>query len=298
MTQVTLRPLSIILHTLAVILIVDLLNALKFNTTEVSKVIWVTQFLNWIIRPRTHDEKTSKAETVYSTRIKYLVVQLERDQVIKKQVTEVFEFVLLRLLTPNHIAYTGISAATSFQQELFHRLEEKVLPAKPLSASFESLLLESFPEEDESVLIDQIDRDALISLIKVFDFSQHFKAALFKSALAASHRVSRDLVQTAELLRQNMNLNQTDLLASAEFKIEAALRAELIRPEESKDLTIQDVSGLLEKLQSCENALIELVEGHQRHGIKIEIVYGLQSFRKRAQRLRLILQLFEAGNSR
>ncbi len=286
-----------ILHSADVILKLDLFNALKFNSTDVSQVIWVTQLLNWIIRPRTQDEKKLKAETIYSTRIKYLVAQLDRDPTMRKKVAEIFEFVFLRLLTPNHIAYTGLSSATSFQQELFERIEEKILPAKPLSASFESLLLESFPDGDESVLIDQVNCDTLVLLIETLGLSQPFAWSLFKNTLSAAHRVSLDLVQIAELLRQGMNLCQSDLFSTIEFKIESILRAEVIENVTSA-LMITSAPDLFEQLQSAESALVEMVEGHQKHGIKIEIVYGLQSYRKRAQRLRLILQMLQAGNLR
>ena len=297
MTQTRLKPLGIIPHSTDMMLMMDLFNSLKFNSTEVSQVIWVTRVLNWIIRPRTQDEKTLKVETIYSTRIKYLVAQLDRDPRIKKQVTDTFEFVFLRLLTPNHIAYTGLSSATSFQQELFERIEEKILPAKPLSASFESLLLESFPQGDESILIDQVSRDILLELIQTLGFSQPFVSALFKNALSAGHRVSLDLIQIAELLRQDMNLSQSDLFSTIEFKIESTLRAEVTACRMSV-LTVASVPELLWQLQAAESDLVEMVEGHHQHGIKIGIVYGLQSYRKRAQRLRLILKMLHAGSSR
>jgi site-specific recombinase len=297
MTQETLKLPGIIPHSADVTLIVDLFNSLKFNSTEVGQVIWVTQLLNWIVRPRTQDEKKLKAETIYSTRIKYLLAHLERDPRIKKQVAETFEFVFLRLLTPNHIAYTGLSSATSFQQELFERIEEKILPAKPLSASFESLLLESFPDGDESVLIDHVNCEMLFLLIETLGFSQSFRSTVFKNTLSAGHRVSLDLVQIAELLRQGMNLSESDFYSTIEFKIESMLRAEVME-NGINALTIACAPELFEQIQTAESDLVEMVEGHHKHGIKIEIVYGLQSYRKRAQRLRLILQMLQAGSSR
>lgn len=291
------KPPSIIQHSVDVTILMDLFNSLKFNSTEVSQFIWMTQFLNWIIRPRTQSEKRLQGEGIYSARIKYLVAQLERDPRLKKQVVDTFEFVFLRLLTPNHLAYTGLSSATSFQEELFERVEEKILPAKPLSASFESLLLESFPDGDESVLIDQVNGDTIVLLVETLGFSQQFASSLFKNTLSAAHRVSLDLVQIAELLRQDMNLGQSDLFSTIEFKIESKLRAEVLENGISA-LMIAGVSELSEQLQAAESALVEMVEGHQKHGIKIEIVYGLQSYRKRAQRLRLVLQMLQAGNPR
>lgn len=292
MTRASLWPPSIIDHNTNVILIADLLNSIKYNNTEVSKVIWITHLLHWIIRPRTQDEKSHKIETIYSTRIKFLIAQLERDVNVKKQVTEVFEFVLLRLLTPQHIAYTGISSASSFQQEFFDRIEEKILPGKPLSASLESLLLESFPDEDESILIDQIDRDILIQFVQTFEFTQEFTQQIFKRTLSAGHRLSRDIVQIAELLRNNMKLVSTDLLNSTEFFIEESLRQENMFSNHEQ-LSLKSASELIESLKRAESGIVESIEGHLKNGIQIEIVYGLQSYRKRVQRLRLILQMMQ-----
>ena len=297
MTRASLKPPGIIHHNTAVILIADLLNSMKFNNTEVSKVIWITQLLNWIIRPRNQDEKSHKVETIYSTRIKYLITQLERDPIVKKQVSEVFEFVLLRLLIPQHISYTGISSAMSFQQEFFNRVEEKILPGKPLSASFESLLLESFPDEEESVLIDQIDPEMLHQLVRTFEFSQTFQQQIFKRTLAAGHRLSRDIVQIAELLKQNMNLVSTDLVTSAEFFIEESLRHEVIFFNHEQ-LNLKSAAELIENLKRAESVIVESIEGHLKNGIQTEIVYGLHSYCKRVLRLRLILQMLQPDQAK
>lgn len=279
------------------LLFADLLNTNSLNTTEVSKVIWVTQLLHWIIRPRTRDEKALKADTIYSTRIKFLTSQLERDQKIKKQVATVLEQALLKLLTTKHIAYTGMSPSSSFQHELFIRFEEKILPGKPLSASFESLLLESFPNEHESLLIDQINIEILHHLIQQLEFSEHFQVQMYKRTLAAGHRLSLDLVQISEQLREDIGIDDSDLYSSEEFFIESRLRLEVIS-EDSNHSELSSANELLDLLAKAEKSIAAAIERHLIKGIKVDVVYGLQNYKKKVHRLQHILKMLQPGISK
>ena len=52
--------------------------------SEFERVHWFTQVMKWIQRPHSTEEKSEKRETIYTVRLKYLLLQLKNNPEWKK----------------------------------------------------------------------------------------------------------------------------------------------------------------------------------------------------------------------
>ena len=47
--------------------------------SDFEKVLWLVQLMKWVQRPRSGEEKNTKVETVYTVRLKYLLLMLHKN---------------------------------------------------------------------------------------------------------------------------------------------------------------------------------------------------------------------------
>ena len=73
--------------------------------------------MQWMQRPRSADEKNSKKETVYTVRLKYLLLVLDKNPEWKNNFIETLSSLLLKISTVSQFATVGLSSSSSFVQD-------------------------------------------------------------------------------------------------------------------------------------------------------------------------------------
>lgn len=251
--------------------------------SEFERVNWLVRLMKWMQRPRSAEEKITRHETVYTVRLKYILLQLNKNPDWKEHFVSTLTLLLHKISSPVQLTSAGLPSTHSFVQEMNHRIQEKLLPHPQLSEDLSTLIYEIFPHEDEILYIDHIDPEVLAELFSLFATDRELVRKLSTDVLTAAYLMSHQIQHhTLTILRElRLNPQPQDL---AEFQLEGALREHQIKYSPTVS------SELLKKLSEVEQHMHKLYETMKEKGIKIELVYIFQIQRRKLRRLRFLLQ--------
>ncbi len=273
----------------------DILSSLLSRTTakqsDFNKVTWLLSVMKWIQRPRNAEEKNSKRETVYTVRIKYLLLILEKNPNWKNNFVETLSSLLKKISSVSQFSSVGLSSSSSFVQDFIYRLQEKILPKQPLSEDLSTLIHEIFPQEDESEFIDFIDEEVLTDLVNLFINEIELHNRLKTDILSASFILSIQILNAVFLIQNELNDFTLKPEALPEFQIEGILR----KHQESLDFNVS--LSILGQIELAEQNIERLHESMRDRGVKIELVYLFENQKRKLRRLRILLNFLTPSTS-
>ncbi len=265
----------------------SLLDESADNKEYSDQVEWLIHIFEWLRLARDVENHKIQRDRVYSVRFKFLLQLLSRNPTWKHNFVSNLSALLRHMSSVNMFTDVGMSVNTSFVQEFIRRLEDKVLPQSALTENLSSLLLEVFPNEEESILFDCIDAEVFEGLLELFDKDE----ALIKN------------------FKQNIYLSlyvlSTQLLANAftvHREIEGTIGESKTWPEAKlqelfSHKTLESVQPLLGELFAlidlCENLRQKNYDLIQVRGIKVEFVFLLESQRRRIERIHALITLLD-----
>lgn len=247
---------------------------------------WFSLILHWVQRPRSKDEKIEKADTLYTTRIKYLLQLLKSKQQWQDSFVTQVKSILIEMTSPAQLATAGLSKNKSFQQDLLNRLQDKILPSLPPSFGLEDLIVEIFPDDNESVLVDSISPEILTELIDLFKADADFTNKIRNNIVAAAHTLSLEyLTLTLQMLGQT-GQQTIQLIQLCEFQLEDSLRAMVLAHSSPKN----QIENIFSICQQIEKHLIKLEEKMKQSAVKVDWVYDFKIQRRRLDRIFSLIQ--------
>ncbi|MBC7419179.1 MAG: hypothetical protein H7328_00490 [Bdellovibrio sp.] len=273
----------------------DILSSLLSGKTakqnDFKKVLWLLSVMKWLQRPRNAEEKDSKKETVYTVRIKYLLLILDKNPEWKNNFIETISGVLFKISSISQFSTVGLSNSSSFVQDFIYRLQEKVLPKTPLTEDLSTLVHEIFPHEDESEFIDFIEESVLIDLVNLFQNEIALHNRLTTDILSASYVLSVQVLSTVFSVQNELNDFSVKPENLPEFQIEGILR----RHQETLDFNIP--LSILSQIDLAEKNIDQLHESMKSRGVKIELVYMFENQKRKLRRLRILLSFLTPSAS-
>ena len=264
----------------------DILSSLlPLNPThkkDFEKVIWFVNILKWVQRPRSEDEKTTKIETVYTVRIKYLLSMLKNNPEWLNNFVTTISSLLYEISGVAQFVSVGFSTS-SFINEFAHRIQEKLIPNKPFHEDLETLIFEIFPNENESIYVDFIDETILAELLTLFNKQFDLHKKLKNDLMSASYVLSVQILNNVFAIQEDLKYFFKKPEEFAEFKLEGLLRVQQILE------TFEVRAEVFELLGQIESNIEELELFMQDRGVKIQLVYLFQVQRRKLNRLRILL---------
>ena len=251
--------------------------------TDFNKVLWLMSVMKWIQRPRSDAEKSSKKETVYTVRIKYLLLLLDRNPEWKVNFVRTISSLLNNISSVAQFSNVGLSTSTSFVQDFVFRLQEKILPKPPLSEDLSTLIHEIFPMEDESEFIDFIDVDVLTELVQLFNDEIELHNRLKTDILSASYILSVQILSSIFSVQAELNDFSRRPEQLPEFQIVGILK----KHQETRDFSIP--LSILSQIELAEKELDEFDGKMKSSGVKIELVYLFENQKRKLRRLRVLV---------
>lgn len=234
--------------------------------------------MKWVQRPRSADEKDTKRETVYTVRLKYILVLLSKNPEWKTNFIETLSVLLMKISSPMQFSKMGFSSQ-GFMQEFIHRLQEKILPKNPLTDDLETLMDEIFPDEDESLYVSYIDDQVLREFFDLFSGRADLHLKLKKDLLSATNVLCTQLLNGVFAIRQELNYSDRDLENFPEFQLLGILHKHQMDGQPVLDEEVFKFLDLIEKNTE------DLYSAMQTQGVKIELVYLFQMQRRKLRRL-------------
>jgi site-specific recombinase len=274
---------------------VELLSAIlsekSENLNQQDRAKWLSRLLHWFQRSRSSDEKEINWEKIYTTRLKFIILQLRGNPEWRKNVENNFRQVLIDLITSHQLSTAGLPDETSFFQDLFHRLQDKILPEGVFRNDLGSILKHNFDRENEIVIIDAIDESTIEEFInEVFQDKSDFtviKHALHQSLIRTSIQIANSSLLLSNKLFKRGFLNWEN----------AENIAKKILFEFSKEENNVDVLRLFEQINELEKVTMNIQENIGKMGVEIETVYTLQIQLKRIKRFKLLINFLNDRSS-
>lgn len=261
------------------------------KSSDFDRIVWLTKLINWIQSARNSDEKEEKKETVYTSRLKYILHLLQKNPEWKNNFVTTLSKLLIRVSSTSQLSTAGLPTTNSFVQELFHRMQEKILPLAPLSEDLATLIYEIFPDADESLYIDFIDENILSEILDLFKNETLMQNKIKKDILSASYVLTIQILNTTFSLLNELSELSKPPQELVEFKLEKYLSDCQIQQNDQLSLDILDF------LSQAEQHLLELYNLMKERGVKIELVYLFQLQKRKLQRLRILVQFLTTEKS-
>lgn len=123
---------------------------------------WLVRLLSWV-RYEAGDETPL-------TRLRYLLMVLERNPAWKKSVAKILRSVVKQVSGIELYTETGLPREMGMIGEMWDRLMLKILPEMPLDRDLATLFLALFPHAKDSDWIASIDSKTFQSLVEVFQY--------------------------------------------------------------------------------------------------------------------------------
>tara|TARA_B110001454_G_scaffold219179_1_gene250828 strand:+ start:117478 stop:119427 length:1950 start_codon:yes stop_codon:yes gene_type:complete len=268
----------------------ELLSAILSEKSDLGpqgRAKWLSRLLFWFQRSRSSDEKEINWEKIYTTRLKFIIVQLRANPEWRDNVESNLRHVLIDLLTSHQLSSAGLPDETSFFQDFFHRVQDKILPDGLFQNDLASILKHTFDSENEIVIIDAIDEETISEfIVEVFrDKSDH---KLMRSALIQSLiRTSIQLANSSLLLSNKLFKRGFSNWENAE-RISKSILFDFANAGESIN-----VVQLCESINELEKVTNIIQSNLGKMGVEIEVVYTLQIQLKRIKRLKLLTNFLD-----
>lgn len=249
------------------------------NKEYSEQVLWLVRIFEWLRLAKDLDNHRIPRDRVYSVRIKYLLHLLSRNPKWKQNFIATVSELLKKMSSANLFTDVGMSLNHSFIQELFKRIEDKLLPQTVLAESLSGLMLEIFPSEEESILFDGIEASVFKDVLDLFSEDPHLAENLTKSMRLSIYALASQLLANAFTIHREIEGGITDSKSWPESKLLEAS----INNSSSEEMLLM--------LNACENLRQRNYELIQSRGIKVDFVFLLESQKRRIDRISALLTL-------
>ncbi len=252
--------------------------------SDFERVFWFVKLMKWMQRPRSLDEKNTKSETVYTVRIKYLLMVLNNNPELKENFIIIIRLLLIKISSPAQLTQSGLPESSSFIQDFIIRLQEKIIPKKQLSEDLSTLIYEIFPDEEESLYLDFIEADVLSELLSFFQTDEVLIQKLKLDILTSCYILSHEVLNHTLMIQKELDLLSHQPQDLAEFRLEG-----LLRQKQILQLKTMTETELIE-VETIDKHMESLFGEMKDRGVKIELVYLFQIQKRKLNRLRTLLQ--------
>lgn len=258
------------------------------NKQYVEQVKWLLAIFEWVRLPKDLQNHKIPKDKVYSVRIKHLLLLLNKNPQWKINFISSISSIIIKMSSIKLFTESGLSLNASFIQEAIRRLEEKFIPQAALTDDLSSLLLELFPDEDESVLVDNIDETIFTEVLELFKDSSPLIHQLLQNLTTSIQILSIQLLSNTLIINRELDISLKDHQEWPESKLVFSLNSatDLYKPQ------------ILEYLSQVEKNLDLSQSKMQDHGIKIDLVFLIESQKRRLDRLRLLFNILSTESSK
>lgn len=264
---------------------IDVLLSESINNKQyVEQVKWLLAIFEWIRLPKDLQNHKIPKDKVYSVRIKHLLFLLNKNPQWKISFISSISSIIIKMSSTKLFTESGLSLNTSFIQETVRRIEEKFIPQAALTDDLSTLLLELFPDEDESILVDNIDETIFTEALDLFKECSPLIHHLLQNLTTSIQILGIQLLANTLIINRELDISLKDHQEWPESKLVFSLTSPINIKEEQ----------ILENLSQIEMNLEHAQAKMQHHGIKLDLVFLIESQKRRLDRLKLLVQILSS----
>jgi site-specific recombinase len=251
------------------------------------QVQWLVQIFEWLRLAKDVDNNKISRDRVYTVRIKHLLMLFNRNPQWRENFVATISSVITRMSSVNMFTDAGMSLNTSFIQEFIRRLEDKILPQSALTENLSTLLLEVFPDEEDSVLFAEIEEAVFAEVLALFSRDKHLSELFRQKIYLSLFALSTQLLANAFTIHREIEGHINDSRDWPEAKLQEIL---VVKRTEGVQSTVNELVLLLDQ---CESQIVKNYELINIRGIKVDFVFLLESQKRRISRINGLLSMLD-----
>lgn len=245
------------------------------------KLIWIESICLWIMKgSQTDGELDLNNESLFTARLKYLLLQLNNNPDWKSHFVETISTVLQSFSLGDDLALAGYPHSNGFIQEFIYKFKQKILPADVTSENLSELIYTFFPDPEMAIAVDSLSPQILNEIFDLFQNEDQLKITLKKYIYEAIQRLALSVTQLTLQIHKNLKLTDKSLFDLSEHQLLTLLASE------KKDIT--EIQNTVNDIEKHINQSFQL---SRKNGVNTEIVYLFQLQKKQFQRLSILCQL-------
>jgi site-specific recombinase len=265
----------------------------------VDRLEWVDELFRWLrsegaVALPTVDYKTGQLQ---ATRVRYLLLQLEKNIEWKKAVAQTFRSILRDTSALDLFCVTGLPAESGFLSESLDRVMERVLPRPLHEKDLGELFCRIFPSVDDVNWLERIDAQHLDAIWALFIFESTPQEEAIWSQLKADMEdafffLTGQVRSFGLAPRLRRRMSGARLRNMPFFEITHAGR-QLMKDFHYGDANSfqESVLRFREVLKNCRWELDQAHEHLEEFGVSISIVYQLDRIESIIVRIETLLEI-------
>ncbi len=260
---------------------------------------WLVELFRWISSQKNaalfHAEH--KTEQLQTTRIRYLLIQLNKDTEKKLKVASTLRSILFDTSALDLFCTTGLPAESGFVSEVMGRMMEKLLPRPPHEDDLGEVFVRIFSSREDIHWLERLEESLLSEIWALLNFGStledkkvwtKLREELKDAILFLAGQVRAfGLAPKIRLRMSKMSLRQRPFFAIT------AVSSRLL-----KDIRFEKVDSQLESLEAFRHVLaqcrLELKVAYKHldiYGVSVSIVYQLDRIESLIKRMETLLSI-------
>lgn len=261
----------------------------------VDQLKWLVEIFRWLRSSKDSDKLAITQDRLYSAKLKYLLQLLSRNPEWQANFVDTITAVLKKMSTVNLFTDAGMSLTSSFSQELLTRLEDKILPKRFYGENLSVLLLELFPDEEDSILVDNIDEKVFSEILDLFKDQKDLVTKITSSINLSLDVMATQLLANTFTLHREVFAEAPDKMSWPQYHLTKLISAstEQTNLNDQDQWTFDKLNQAYQLTETCEKSLNQLLETMKDSGIKLDCVFLIESQRRRLERIGSLLILLD-----
>jgi site-specific recombinase len=264
------------------------------------RIEWIQKLVKWI---RYTDFFALDAEKIPSTKIKLILMVLERNPELKNNISKLLTLTLQELSAVEFFCEVGLPGQIGLIGELVDKVTAKILPKKPIGHQLSELMTTLFPDEEDVVWLKSLDEATLEKISALFRAQNddgsviegfpHLKNDIEESLMYLVTQVVA--IGLSPGIRKRIPHKKMKSLPF--FYLSGKLNLFLKTKNEgtNSDLQKQLLIELKELLNDTHLSIFEVYHHLNRFGVSTHIVFQLERMKLFLNRVDSLLEIIDSG---
>lgn len=272
-----------------------ILAEVKPHSSLEQRIEWLQKLVKWI---RDTDIFEIEPEKIPATKIKYLLMVLERNLETKKNVQHTLTLTLQELSCIEFFCEVGLPSQIGLIGELIDKLTAKVLPKKPIGHQLSELMTNLFPDEEDVMWLKSLDEATLEKLTDLIGKDTtnfpHLRSDIEESLIYLISQIVA--VGLSPGIRKRIPHKKMKSLPFFYLSGKLSLYLRTKTDSNNPELSEQIMKELLELLKETEEAIVEVYKHLDTFGVSTHLVFQLERMKLFLQRAYSLLEIINSGH--
>ena len=268
-----------------------LLSTAAQQKTLNDQLQWMSDFINWVKSPA--NQETESIVDLPSTRIKFLLSVLDRNEVWKKDFVLICQSILLQTSVFELLSETNLSQSSGFFSDLFERLLLKVLPQPQFDSNLNHYFTNLFTDESDAQWILKLEEARIQSLMQLLSMENRTH---YENDFLNAIRYMSVQIQAIGLLpdiRKRMDAFQS-IQEVPFYSFQDQIHILIDYHEQKKSFEFNRQMLFVKKqILECQVQIEQVYFHMNENGVSVQIVFMLEKMKSYFARIQNLLEILD-----